>query len=122
AVERTLRRRETANVGILTIEPPSQGQIESIVSLNRTLETLRANLIVQRTERTAQAGIQDAVIDNLQDASASLANGRLKAFRSYHLLTSFNHIISNEIKASSKNLPNAIQVGYYDLAPSLGTF
>ncbi|MCF1193624.1 hypothetical protein LRR18_18720, partial [Mangrovimonas sp. AS39] len=36
AVERTLRRRETANVGILTIEPPSQGQIESIVSLNRT--------------------------------------------------------------------------------------
>lgn len=84
------------------------------------LRDLDARIVAGQTTAAAD---EELVVQNqafgsvLQDAGAALAAGRLKAFRNYHLLTSFNHIISNEIKTSSKNLPNAIQVGYYDSNP-----
>jgi hypothetical protein len=61
---------------------------------------------------TAKRRLRKRYVDHIQKTLA-LRNRAIKPFRSYHVLTSNNHIVSNSITASALDTYNTVSVGYF---------
>jgi hypothetical protein len=112
-----------AKVGVASYMTVAEG-INKVLSYNKVLGSistagLRGAQFVVSNVSSNNTNTQNKIVENstarslrLERLEKAMSSGYIKPFRNYHLITSGQHIIANNIKASARDVANTINIRY----------